>query len=70
MNELYAIYQDAPVPFLLALSIIGALLFLVTFLSVFLVSYLFNKCKMPNLKFVLLVNLCNKCSYMGAGITK
>lgn len=57
MNELYAIYQDAPVPFLLALSIIAVLLFLVTFLSVYLVSRLFNKGNNPNIKFVLLVNV-------------
>ncbi len=57
MNELYAMYQNAPVPFLLALSIVSALLFLVTFLPVFLVSYLFNKCKKPNFEFVFLVTL-------------
>lgn len=57
MNELYAMYQNAPVPFLLALSIISALLFLVTFLPVFLVSYLFNKYKKPNFEFVFLVTL-------------
>lgn len=57
MNELYAMYQNAPVPFLLALSIVSALLFLVTFLPVFLVSYLFNKCEKPNFEFVFLVTL-------------
>ena len=57
MNELYAMYQKAPEPFLLALSIVSALLFLVTFLPVFLVSYLFNKCKKPNFEFVFLVTL-------------
>lgn len=53
MNELYV----TPVPFLFALSIVSALLFLVTFLPVFLVSYLFNKCKKPNFEFVFLVTL-------------
>lgn len=56
MNELYAMYQNAPVLFL-ALTITSALLFLVTILPVFLVSYLFNKCKKPNFEFVFLVTL-------------
>lgn len=57
MNEFCAMCQNTPVSFLLALFIVSALLFLVTFLPVFLVSYLFNKCKKPNFEFVFLVTL-------------
>lgn len=57
MNEFCAMCQNTPVSFLLALFIVSTLLFLVTFLPVFLVSYLFNKCKKPNFEFVFLVTL-------------